>query len=455
MVDTRTVLLRGWTSGWATGSLLLLASMVGGCSGVAGGPAPTPLPPQAQHSPATTDDSPSAPQFPSHLESAPPRLDDSLDRFAGEFGLWVSEVGDSLFVHWLTERAEAGSLRVVADGRVLDERRTSPGTAHRAAVPMPRATDFDLEYGALDAVPADRYRTTIRSDAGRGRAREAISGVDSIFVMSDVHGEFDRVSAVLKNAGLVDDGLRWSGGRSNLVIAGDIFDRGPGVIPLLWMLYRLEGEARLAGGDVHVMLGNHEIMVMLNDLRYVNARELAVAEMHGVPYWRLFDSRYSILGGWLASKPAVLRVDRVLIAHGGVASDYLPYTVESYADTLSAFIRHDLFRLWNDEGATIQIEDERYERWLDFFWGERSVFWYRGYVESDDLGGDLRAVLERMRADVHVVGHTPIPVIASRYGGTLIAVNPYEFGAEMLLLVRDGGEYRRFRYGLEGPPEPL
>jgi hypothetical protein len=386
----------------------------------------------------------------SHLEDLPPRPADAVDRFHGEFGLWVDEVGDSVHVRWLTSDEVGGHLLASADGRVLVEGHTPAGRGHHVVLARPRGTQVELEYGSA----ADLHRTTIRLDTGRRRPPPAISRVDSIFVASDLHGEFDRFIALLRNAGLVDNSLRWTGGRAHLVVAGDVFDRGPDVVPILWLLYRLEQEAAASNGGAHLILGNHEIMVMLNDLRYVGAKELAVAELHGVPYWRLFDSRHSILGRWLASRPALLRIDRALIAHGGVSDDYLPYTLQSFSDTLRAYIEHDLFRRWNDEvGDTVRIQADRYDRWLDFFWGERSVFWYRDYVLQDDLGQSLARVLNRMRADVHVVGHTPVAIVGERYDGALIAVNPAELGTEMVLLVRTRDGYRRFRYGLEGQPE--
>ena len=67
----------------------------------------------------------------------------------------------------------------------------------------------------------------------------------------------------------------------------------------LWFLYGLERQAEAAGGKVHVVLGNHEIMVLVNDLRYVSQKELAISEGHGIPYAGLFDGRSSVLGKWL------------------------------------------------------------------------------------------------------------------------------------------------------------
>jgi hypothetical protein len=374
------------------------------------------------------------PRLESHLRGTPPRPADAMERVDGEYGLWVDQRGDSLFVHWITRDSTAGFMRATVGNRVLVDARTAASEAHAVGLVAPRSANVVLDYGATDD-PADTHRTVISMATGRQRPRAEISAVDSIFVVSDLHGELDRFTMLLRNAGLLDDRLRWTGGRTHLVVAGDIFDRGPDVIPLLWLLYRLEGEAQRARGNVHVLLGNHEII--------------------GVPYWRLFDSRYALLGRWLASRNALLRIDRTLFAHGGVSADYVPYTVGTFADTLRTFIQHDLFRAWNDEGAVVQIAAGRHERWIDFFWGENSVFWYRDYVMRDDLSEVLGAVLTRMRSDFHVVGHTPVATIHSRYGGSLIAVNPAEFGTEGALLVRNGRAYDRYRYGLSGPPEPF
>jgi hypothetical protein len=60
-----------------------------------------------------------------------------------------------------------------------------------------------------------------------------------------------------------------------------------------------------------------------------------------------------------------------------------------------------------------------------------------------------------MRADVHVVGHTPVATVHARYDGRLIATNPIQFGTEGVLMVRDPRGYQRYRYRLSGPPEPF
>ena len=39
---------------------------------------------------------------------------------------------------------------------------------------------------------------------------------------------------------------------------------------ILWFVYDLEGQAKEKGGRVHYLLGNHEYMVLYNDLRYIH-----------------------------------------------------------------------------------------------------------------------------------------------------------------------------------------
>jgi hypothetical protein len=50
---------------------------------------------------------------------------------------------------------------------------------------------------------------------------------------------------------------------------GDILDRGDGERQCMDLLFKLKEEAREAGGQVHVLLGNHEVRNVDLDFRYV------------------------------------------------------------------------------------------------------------------------------------------------------------------------------------------
>lgn len=90
-----------------------------------------------------------------------------------------------------------------------------------------------------------------------------------LIAIGDIHGSYDGITTILRRAGLVDDALKWSGGRTVWVQTGDYTDRGTDVRKVMDLLMRLEQEARAAGGQAIVLAGNHEIMNVIGDLRDV------------------------------------------------------------------------------------------------------------------------------------------------------------------------------------------
>lgn len=81
--------------------------------------------------------------------------------------------------------------------------------------------------------------------------------------VADIHGELEGFREILKTAELIDEAGRWNGGSATLVQLGDYLDRGPDVRAVMDLLMRLQTEAREAGGEVVVLLGNHEQMNLL------------------------------------------------------------------------------------------------------------------------------------------------------------------------------------------------
>jgi hypothetical protein len=378
-----------------------------------------------------------------------------LARLAGEHGLWVQERDGRVQVAWITAADGPGMLEVSgAAGERVFSSSTRRGPAHRASFPASGRDELILHYGARDDA-GDRHRTRIRL-GDPPRAPFDVPLADTLFVVGDTHGLYDRLVTVLRHAGVVDGELGWSGGRAHFVVLGDIFDRGEDVHAILWLLYRLEEEARRAGGAVHVVLGNHELLALTDQREYVAAKELRVAELHRAGYAQLFDTRYSVLGRWLRSKPGVMRAGDLVLAHGGLAPPYSEWPLAEVNDSLAAFMSEPLFHyLSGDRSVPVApLDSVAEDRRLEMFYTAASPLWHRGYVQSDTLAEQLGAMLARHRARRHVVAHTPVPRILTRYDGALIAVQPVRAASEVLRVtgaagqrlyevVDEGGAWRR------------
>lgn len=94
-----------------------------------------------------------------------------------------------------------------------------------------------------------------------------------LVAIGDLNAADDVLVDILRSTGLIDRKLRWSGGQSELVQVGDLFNRGGGAARALKLLLRLQREARRAGGAVTVLLGNHEAMTALHHHGYCTEEE--------------------------------------------------------------------------------------------------------------------------------------------------------------------------------------
>jgi hypothetical protein len=108
-----------------------------------------------------------------------------------------------------------------------------------------------------------------------GAAPAPVESLGSVIAVGDVHGDFDGFVAILQHTGLIDKQNHWAGGKTTLVQVGDLLDRGPKPREVMDLLMALEKEASKDGGRVESLLGNHEVMNIMGDLRYVTPENYA------------------------------------------------------------------------------------------------------------------------------------------------------------------------------------
>ncbi|GAB4374380.1 MAG: hypothetical protein Kow0062_12330 [Acidobacteriota bacterium] len=131
------------------------------------------------------------------------------------------------------------------------------------------------------------------------RPEPPVAGTDRIVVVGDLDGDLELLAETLVGADVIDGDGTWIGGGVRVVLLGNALPtRGPAGTALA-TVRRLAERAASAGGALHLVLGGHEIDAAL-----------APASCRGLDP----DDRR-----WLASRPALLVLDRTAFAHGGLS----------------------------------------------------------------------------------------------------------------------------------------
>lgn len=233
-----------------------------------------------------------------------------------------------------------------------------------------------------------------------------------LVAVGDLHGDVASAILALKLGGLVDEAGRWTGGPSWLVQTGDILDRGKDGATMLDFLGRLEVESAAAGGKAIFLNGNHEVMNLQGDWRYV----ADLADFAGANDEERTASRkayFSASGAagpgagamWVMSHRATVQVGSTVFAHGGIDSNWASNGIAG----LNALVAG----AWGDPKAPVL--------------GPDGPLWNRAYLLGDPpaVCPELDRALRALGASRMVVGHTTQDsgLIASRCEGKLYGID--------------------------------
>jgi len=278
--------------------------------------------------------------------------------------------------------------------------------------------------------------------ASAGAGEDVWTGVERVVAVGDVHGDYDQFVSVLRSAGLIDDQLKWSGGKAHLVQTGDVMDRGPASRKAMDLLMRLEEEAKAAGGEVHALIGNHEAMILYGDYRYLSPAEIAAfkdessaktrdeawkehVKAHGGKLddavrkrWETdhplgfveFKQAYGptgLYGKWIRGHNAVIRIDGTLFLHGGISPKFADWTVRR----INNQVRIELTDPTQLRGGIVM--------------DDQGPLWYRGLAMRDEsLEPHVQTVLKNYEVDRIAIGHTYTEgAILPRFGGKVVQID--------------------------------
>jgi hypothetical protein len=288
-----------------------------------------------------------------------------------------------------------------------------------------------------------------------------------IVAVGDLHGDFSAWRDILRAASLIDSNGHWTGGDTVLIQVGDAVDRGPNSLEIIEDLMRLQTEAARVHGQVIAMVGNHEVMNLTGDLRYISAADYAgyadrqsasrrekvynsnkpaiemayrqkdpqmsseaikKAWFEAYPLGRIEHqiawSDQGKIGQWVVKNPVVVLLDGTLFVHGGISPAYIVLTVAEINARAAAALTA------RNTDPTAIINDDQ------------GPLWYRGLAQPlmsekgemlvattpariQPAGEDqVDALLSAYGAKRIVVGHTPIlSGIAAFLDGKLICID--------------------------------
>jgi Calcineurin-like phosphoesterase len=329
-------------------------------------------------------------------------------------------------------------------------------------VVMSKRIVFGLAFGLALTALAVPGRHVLAQGEKPANSPCDIQTTERVVAVGDVHGAFDSFVAILRAAQVIDNRNRWSARRTVLVQTGDILDRGPDSRKAIDLLRQLERDAQRAGGRVVSLLGNHELMRLISDWRYVSAGEIeafrtgdsaqlreqvlntlneqaaqrakAEGREHDPAAYReqflkevplgMIELRQAFgpqgeYARWVRERPTVARINGVLFLHGGISPEIAPLGCEG----INAAVSKELAALPPPEQAASLMASS-----------ETGPLWYRGLAlqPEEELAPVLPTILEQMKARAVVVGHsTVLPGrIVARLDGRIILIDTGMVGGE-------------------------
>lgn len=241
-------------------------------------------------------------------------------------------------------------------------------------------------------------------------SKSAYPEPDSIFVISDIEGNFYAFHKLLTANNIIDNNCNWSFGKGHLVLVGDFVDRGLNVTQCLWLIYKLEQQAIANGGNVHFIIGNHELMNLKGKTFHVRTKYKRLAKELGLDYSKDLFGINSELGKWLRTKNCVTMIGDLLFMHAGISKDYLDLHLS--IEETNRIVRHNIDAISTDKISKVVN-------------GINGPFWTRemGHGQNPETIDLLRRAKKNYNFTTLIIGHSAVSEIYQQYENSLINVD--------------------------------
>ncbi len=170
-----------------------------------------------------------------------------------------------------------------------------------------------------------------------------------VISIGDIHGDFKIFKRILYMCGVIDISGNWTGGTTIVIQMGDTIDgKRPGVkmdkmyiqesgeLEIILYILMLDSQAKLQGGRVVSILGNHELYCYYLDDKdkknyirdYVKKSDIDVFKYHKIDRDKFLMPGET--GGKLfaRTRPLILQIGEFLFIHGSITNSLIKYNLD-------------------------------------------------------------------------------------------------------------------------------
>lgn len=267
-----------------------------------------------------------------------------------------------------------------------------------------------------------------------------------VIVIGDVHGDLGRLMQCLYSTNVLNKNGEWIAEPANTIVVqlGDQVDgraRGIGIedwdrvsdTEVMMYMDKLDRTARLRGGRVVSLIGNHEMMNVFGDFTYVSNKYITpLREKQFRP-----GGRFAQI---LAKRCVVVKIGSLLFAHGGILPHHLVATngdIHIYNSLIRKLLRNE------------EMTAEEHYILNEAVIGEGGMLWTRTYMEllskPESMHEVLSYVLTNTKSKLMCIGHNTVSSITGIGQGRLWLVDAglsRSYGGDIIqvLEILDDGE---------------
>ena len=262
----------------------------------------------------------------------------------------------------------------------------------------------------------------------------------SIYIIGDIHGDYQCLIHCLvdlckvANISIIKDDnefdttnreyLKWNSNNNSIVIfCGDLIHRKRfqdsvlddecSDIFIINTILKLKKEAKSNGGDIIIISGNHEIMNIIdpNEQMYTSNKNISSNKK--------YFNNTKFINNFINNSYAWIKINDILIAHGGLCSDYLKY-LDNFNDNkknklsgndIIKFINNKYREYFNNFDVNNVNKDKiAFKLFVEYDFTNKhkhNLFWCRewGYNEIDC--DKFKKILEKVNCNKMIIAHCP------------------------------------------------